>query len=166
MAWFLEDLIPPGRKKPWHPRTAATCLLPEPRRPSPRTQNLGEGRDSAGGVVWAWSREAGPGSPGSAEAGCVLTQHARPGVGQTAGRAAEAPGLVPRVLWPRPWPISTTPTWATFTTVREQGGTRGVSGRGGSEAGATTPGMRTDELSFPTPRGWAPYETPSLGTDT
>lgn len=30
-----------------------------PRGSSPGTQNLGEGRDSAGGVIWAWSREGG-----------------------------------------------------------------------------------------------------------
>lgn len=86
-------------------------------------------------------------------------------MGQAAGRAAEARGLLPPVPWPRPWPISTTQTWATSTTVREQGCTRGASGRGGFEAGAKTPATGTDELSSPTSRGRAPYEAPSLGID-
>ena len=110
-------------------------------------------------------REAGPGFPGSAEAGCVLAQHVRAGVGQAAGRAAEARGLVPPAPWPRPWPISTTLTWATSTTVREQGGTRGVSGRGSYEAGVLQLQRRVLTNSFPTPRGRAPYEAPSLGID-
>lgn len=117
-------------------------------------------------MAWAWSRGVGLGFPGSAEAGSVLTQHARLGVGQAARLAAEARGLVPPAPWPRLWLISTTPTWATSTTVREQHCTRGISGRGGFEAGPTTPGMGTDELSSPTPRGWSPYEAPSLGIDS
>lgn len=110
-------------------------------------------------------QEAGRGFPGSAEAGCVLAQHVRAGVGQAARRAAVARGLVPPAPWPRPWPISTTLTWATSTTVREQGCTRGISGRGSHEEGATTPATGTDELSSPTRRGRAPYEAPSLGID-
>lgn len=66
-------------------------------RPSPDAQAPEPRGEARGGTPQgAWSVEAGPRTPGSAEAGCVLTQHARPGVGQAAGRAAEARGLVPR----------------------------------------------------------------------
>lgn len=135
------------------------CPSPDAQTPEPR----GEAR--GGTPQGAWSGEAGPKTPGSAEAGCVLTQHARPWGRRPGGqrrRGAWSRGQP----WPRPWPIFTTPTWATSITVREQGGMPGVPGRGGFEARATTPGLRTDELSFPTPRGWAPYEAPSLGTDS
>lgn len=118
MSRLLEDLTPAGGKWPSHPRTDATCLLPEPRRSRPEP--------AAGGVAWAWPGGGGAWIPGSAEAGDVLTQRVRREVGPAAGRAAEARGLVPRAPWPKPSPISTTRTWATSTTVRGQGGPRGV----------------------------------------
>lgn len=155
MAWLPEDLTSARKEMflaSWDeshplPGSSPAAQVPEPRRTQPaERRNSARGR----GLGAAWARpRGGAGPPPFRRAGCVLTQHARPGV----GLAAEARGLLRPAPWPRPWPISTTPTWATSTTVRREGCERGPGTRRFRDRGCVSRGRELTDSVLPSPQG-------------
>lgn len=82
----------------------------------------------------------------------MLTQHARPGVGQTTGRFSGGAGPGPADAMAKTVAYFYDPDVGNFHYGEGTSGARGVSG-GGFEAGPTTPGMRLMNSFFSHPQG-------------
>lgn len=111
----------PRKKRLLHSMNDATGPRPgsetQASESGPGQQN--EGRNSRKGRGLSVALGGGAKVSGSAVVGCVLAQHARRGWGwrPAAGGRLRLGAWSPPAPWPRPWRISTTPMWATSTTV-------------------------------------------------